>query len=88
MYQIKKNIGLIILLAIIAVFVVPFLIFWLGWIAGWIATWVIGGPLVEGFNALGIPIESNQIPIITGTIAWVGSIFGTNKIISYNKKED
>lgn len=80
------NIGAYIVLGILCIFLVPFLIFWLGWIAGWIATWVIGGPLVEGFNALGIPIESNQIPIITGTIAWVGSVFGTNKIINVNKE--
>ena len=86
MYQTKKNIGLIISLTIIAVFVVPFIIFWLGWVAGWISTWVIGTPLINGFNSIGISITSDQIPMIAGTIAWIGAILGTNKLISFNKE--
>lgn len=82
-----SSIGAFIVLGLVAIFLIPFLIFWLGWVAGWIATWVIGGPLVSGFNALGIPITVDQIPIITGTIAWIGSIFGTNKFININKGE-
>lgn len=71
---------------IIGILIIPFLIFWLGWVAGWIATWVIGNPLTEGFSNLGISITKDQIPLIAGTIAWIGSILGTNKLISFNKE--
>ena len=76
----------IIITFIIGILVIPFLIFWLGWIAGWIATWVIGNQLIDGFNSIGISITSDQIPLITGTIAWIGAIMGTNKLISFNKE--
>ena len=71
---------------VIGILIIPFLIFWLGWVAGWIATWAIGNPLVEGFNNLGISITKDQIPMIAGTITWIGAILGTNKLISFNKE--
>ena len=79
---------IMILLWILGILLFPLLVFGLGWIVGFITKLIFGGPLIAGFKGLGIHITTDQIPVITGAIAWVGSIFGTNRIIAKIKKED
>jgi hypothetical protein len=80
----SKIIGAII--AIIIMFILePFLIFWISYFGGWLAKLMIGSHLIKGLNLLHIAIELNQIPLLAGTLGWIGAFFH-NIINSNNNK--
>lgn len=55
----------------------PALCFLFGYIGGWFAKITIGEILCKGLNTLfGVAMFTpNQIPLIAGTLAWIGSFF-------------
>lgn len=75
-------IGLIILI----LFVQPWLSFWLFYLGGWIASKVIGVKLVEGLTIFGIMIPISKIPLLSGTLGWIGSFFRSYKNIMNTNK--
>lgn len=48
---------------------------------GWICKLVIGQQLIIGFALLGITLPVDKIPLLAGTLGWIGSYF---KVIRYN----
>lgn len=67
------SIGFIILWVVI----LPFLLFWLGYFNGWLAKLIVGDALIRGFNTLfnTTYFTKDMLPIIGGTLAWIGSFF-------------
>lgn len=65
----------VIIFIILGILLEPFLIFWLGYFTGWIAKITIGTYLVKGFHTFYIPISIDQIPILCGVLAFIGSFF-------------
>lgn len=61
--------------AIICIIIEPFLFFWLGYFVGWLSKLMIGPHLITGLQLVHIPIELQQIPLLAGTLAWIGSFF-------------
>lgn len=64
-----------ILICIGLLFVAPLVLFGICYIAGWIASVVIGQWIVAGFALLNINITIAQIPLIAGTLGWIGGFF-------------
>lgn len=71
-----KDIVIGILAILFALLIVPFLVFGVGALVGWFASITIGGWLVAGINTLfGTAIIAQDLPLIVGTIAFIGSFF-------------
>ena len=64
-----------VLICIGLLFIVPLILFGICYIAGWIASIVIGQWIVAGFALLNISITTAQIPLIAGTLGWIGGFF-------------
>lgn len=62
----------------LAIFIIPWLSFWLAYFMGWICKLVIGQQLVAGFALLGITLPIDKIPLLAGTLGWIGSYFKTS----------
>lgn len=67
-------IGAIALLAVV-IFIAPWLSFWLAYFGGWIAKLVIGDYIVAGLQYFGITITKDTIPLLAGTLGWIGGFF-------------
>jgi len=78
---------LLLLLGIGFIIIYPWLAFWFAYLGGILAKIFIGQELVAGFALLGINISIEQIPLIAGTLGWIGGFF---KVISSSasKKEN
>ena len=77
-YNTRNKVGTVIgtlIGAFLFAFIEPFLFFWLGYFVGWLSKLMIGTHLITGLQLIHIPIELNQIPLLAGTLAWVGSFF-------------
>jgi len=85
----KKDISTIILviLGIIAfIFILPWIAFWLAYFGGWITKILIGKQLVNGFALIGITLPIEKIPLLAGTLGWIGGFFkAINTNYKYNK---
>ena len=81
--EVLKIIGAICLI-ILLIFVAPFLTFWLCYFTGWIAKIIIGNYLVAGFSILKIDLPLDKIPLLAGTLGWIGSFF--KNLASLGKK--
>ena len=77
-------IGAIIAVIIIFIFE-PFIVFWFGYFGGWLAKLMVGSHLVEGLKLIHISVGLNQIPLLAGTLGWVGSFF--HNIVNANKNK-
>ena len=73
-----------IVLIAITIFIGPWLLFWLAYFGGWIAKIIIGKWLVAGFALLNIDLPLDKIPLLAGTLGWIGGFF--LRTINYNKK--
>ena len=73
----KAGVGVIILIVLVTIFLIPFLVFWLGYFMGWVATWFLSNQLTDGLNLFGMNISADQIPLLAGTVSWLGFTFGT-----------
>lgn len=76
----KKDISTIILVilgAIAFIFILPWIAFWLAYFGGWIAKILIGKQLVNGFALIGITLPIEKIPLLAGTLGWIGGFFKT-----------
>ena len=71
----RDNLYKVLIFFIIFFLIEPFLFFWLGYFVGWIAKITIGKVLIEGLNLVHISIALNQIPLLAGTLSWIGSFF-------------
>ena len=78
-----KLVGLI-GLVILAFVISPFLTFWLAFFGGWLAKITIGGVLASGLQTLGLSISVNQIPLIAGTLGWIGCFFKNSREFKWN----
>ena len=74
-----------IILIIITIFICPFISFWIAYFGGWIAKILIGKQLVNGFALIGIILPLDKIPLLAGTLGWIGGFFKTINH-NYNKK--
>ena len=85
----KENILTIILAilgAIAFIFILPWIAFWLAYFGGWIAKILIGKELVNGFALVGITLPIEKIPLLAGTLGWIGGFFKSiNTNYKYNK---
>ena len=71
-----KDIGIGILAILFALLIAPLLVFGVGALDGWFASITVGGWLVAGINTLfGTAIIAQDLPLIVGTIAFIGSFF-------------
>ena len=74
-----KDIFAGILLIIVVIFIEPLFVFGIGAFVGLIAKITIGNMLVCGLNSLlGTAFITKDLPLIAGTLAWVGSFFKTS----------
>jgi hypothetical protein len=82
-----KTLGifLALLLLIGLLILYPWLIFWFAYLGGYFAKLFIGEQLVTGLALLGINISIEQIPLIAGTLGWIGGFF---KAISFSKPKN
>ena len=79
----SAGIGTMLVIAFVCLIIAPFLVFWLSYVGGIIAQFVIGKVLVDGLALIGINIGNNQIPLLAGTLGWLGSFFkGVGRISS------
>lgn len=54
----------------------PVLVFGFGWLGGWILKLVFGATVTNTMNLMfGTAIMPHQLPLITGTLAVIGSYF-------------
>ena len=83
MESLLKIIG-IVGLVFLALVISPFLTFWLAYFGGWLAQITIGGILVSGLQTLGLSISVNQIPLIAGTLGWIGCFFKNSRELKWN----
>lgn len=67
-------------LIIFIVFIAPWISFWLAYFGGWIAKLLIGNYLVEGFALVGITLPIDKIPLLAGTLGWIGGFFKATKL--------
>lgn len=74
----------IILIIVALIFVGPWIYFWLSYFGGWIAKLVIGKYIVAGLKLIGITIPMNKIPLLAGTLGWIGGFFKTLSSSSKN----
>lgn len=81
-----KDIFVGIFAVLFALLVAPFLVFGIGALVGFFASVTIGSWLVAGINTLfGTAIVAKDLPLIVGTIAFIGSFFhGNSKAKSNN----
>ena len=70
-------------LIIVLLIVSPWISFWLAYLGGWFAKILIGEHLVKGFAMIGIAIPTEKIPLIAGTLGWIGGYF---KSVNYASK--
>ena len=70
-------------LIIVLLIVSPWIAFWLAYLGGWFAKILIGEHLVKGFAMIGIAISTEKIPLIAGTLGWIGGYF---KSVNYASK--
>jgi hypothetical protein len=62
--------------AIIAfVFFASWFSFWICYLGGIITKMVIGKYVVAGMSILGLDIAVDQIPLVAGTLGWIGGFF-------------
>ena len=86
----RKNVSGWAIVGIITFFVVgiiiePALLFWLGYFSGWLAKLVIGTKLVTAINMVfGTAFTADMLPMIGGTLCWIGSFFKSIYITSNN----
>lgn len=73
---------ILILMLIGLLFVLPWISFWLAYLGGWIAAKVIGAKIVEGLAIFGIMIPVSKIPLLAGTLGWIGTFFKNISTIS------
>lgn len=85
--SILSELATLIITIVILIFIEPALYFGLGYFSGWIAKITIGTFLVNGINTIGIPITKEQLPLISGVIAWIGSFF-KGEGIKFNLKKE
>lgn len=78
----EKNYYVEIISTIIAMFIAPILVFLVGVLSGLVLKWIVGGPVVDGFNLIfnTTRFSADNIPIICGTLAVIGSFFKTTII--------
>jgi len=76
----RDNLYKVLIFFIIFFLIEPFLFFWFGYFVGWIAKITIGKVLIEGLSLVHISIALNQIPLLAGTLSWIGSFFYQFKI--------
>ena len=69
------------------VFIAPWINFWFAYFGGWIAKLLIGKYLVKGFALIGITLSIDKIPLLAGTLGWIGGFFKV-KNINTNKNKD
>lgn len=83
--DILKFMGAIFLI-IALIFIEPWLIFWLCYFSGWLAKILIGKYLIAGFNLFNISITLDKIPLLAGTLGWIGSFF--KSLGNFNKNHN
>lgn len=76
-----KDILKFIIFIILMIFIIPWLSFWFAYFMGWICKLVIGQQLITGLALLGITLPVDKIPLLAGTLGWIGGYF---KVIHYN----
>jgi hypothetical protein len=57
------------------VFFASWLSFWICYLGGIITKIVIGKYIVAGASILGLNIAEDQIPLVAGTLGWIGGFF-------------
>jgi len=67
------------------VFFASWLSFWVCYLGGIVTKIVIGKYIVAGMSILGLNITLDQIPLIAGTLGWIGGFF---KSYSIGKNKD
>ena len=60
---------------VLIIFIAPWINFWLAYFGGWIAKITVGKYIVEGFSLIGIALPLNKIPLLAGTLGWIGGFF-------------
>ena len=71
-----KDVFIGIFVILFTLLVAPFIVFGIGALVGMFASVTIGSWLVAGINALfGTAIVAKDLPLIVGTIAFIGSFF-------------
>lgn len=73
---------ILILMLIGLLFVLPWISFWIAYFGGWIAAKVIGTKIIEGLAIFGIMIPVSKIPLLAGTLGWIGTFFKNISTIS------
>lgn len=70
---------------ILVILFTPFVLFWICYFIGWIAVFTIGDVLAFGLNTLfqTTYFTKDMIPLIAGTIGWVGSCFSRMNAVTY-----
>ena len=69
---------------ILIIFILPWICFWFAYFGGWVTKITIGKYIVEGFSLIGITLPLNKIPLLAGTLGWIGGFF---KTYQYTNKE-
>lgn len=82
---IKEGILAIIIAVILLLIFESFLIFWLGYLGGIFAKLLIGNWLIEGFKLINITLNKDNIPLLAGTLSWIGSFFHSIYSVNNNK---
>ena len=74
-----KDVFIGIFAVLFALFIAPFLVFGVGALVGAFASITIGSWLVAGINTLfGTTLVAKDLPLVVGTIAFIGSFFHGN----------
>ena len=79
MKKFNKELIEIVIMIILLMFITPWLSFAIGWVVGWCSKLFIGNYIVYVFALFGITITKNDIPLISGVLAWLGIFFKTVK---------
>ena len=76
-------------LIIFTVFIAPLVSFWLAYLGGWIVKVVIGKTLCLGLNTLfhTAYFVPKMIPIMAGTLGWIGGFFKSSRITTKNTEK-
>ena len=82
--------GVIIGIGLVAfiIFIAPWLSFWLAYFSGWIAKITIGKSLIAGLELIGLTIPIDKIPLLAGTIGWIGGFFKSVNFARNKKNSD
>ena len=77
--ELNKELIEIVVVTILLMFIIPWFSFVIGWVVGWCSKLFIGNYIVNAFALFGITITKNDIPLIGGALAWLGSFFKTSR---------